>query len=210
MKLYMMPVAPNPTRVRLYVAEKRDGGADIPLCEVRIDLAKNEQNTPQHLARNPFGRVPVLELPDATHLCESLAIIEYLEECYPEPPMIGRDPAARARVRELERVAETGVLQPVAGVVHATNSPLGLDPDPAIAAYFDRSLTRSLAVLDDTLSDGRTFLAGDACSIADCTLQAAFQFARYARLDVYSTYGNLHRWDEAYRARPAAAAVLML
>ena len=206
----MMPVAPNPTRVRLYVAEKREGGALMAFTEVRVNLVKGEQNAPEHLARNPFGRVPVLELADGSYLGESLAIIEYLEECYPEPPMIGREPRSRARVRELERIAEMGVLQPVARIVHATTSPLGLDPDPGIAAYFERSLVKPLAVLDDTLSDGRAFLAGDAGSIADCTLQAALQFARYAKLDVCSPFDNLRRWDEAYRARPAASAVLSL
>jgi glutathione S-transferase len=206
----MIPVAPNPTRVRLYAAEKRAGGAEIDLTEVRVNLAKGEQNSAEHLARNPFGRVPVLELPDGTYLGESLAIVEYLEERYPEPPMIGREPEKRARVRELERIAEMGVLQPVARIVHATNSPLGLEPSPAIAAYFRRPLDKALAVLDEKLSDGRAFVAGDTCSIADCTLQAAFQFARYGKIDVFSTSESLRRWDESYRSRPAAAAVLTL
>jgi glutathione S-transferase len=210
MKLYMVPVAPNPTRVRLYVAEKRAGGADIELSELRINLMKGEQDSADHLARNPFGRVPVLELGDGTFLGESLAIVEYLEECHPEPPMIGREPGERARVRELERIAEMGVLQPVARIVHATNSPLGLEPDPRMAAYFRPVLEKALRVLDEKLSDGRGFVAGDTCSIADCTLQAAFQFARYGKVDVYSTFENLPRWDENYRARPAATAVLTL
>ena len=210
MKLYMVPVAPNPTRVRLYVAEKRAGGADIDLTEVLINLKKGEQNSAGHLARNPFGRVPVLELPDGTFLGESLAIVEYLEECHPEPPMIGREPQERARVRELERIAEMGALGPIARIVHATNSPLGVEPNPAIAAYFRPALEKSLGVLDETLSDGRTFLAGAACSIADCTLQAAFQFARFGKLEAYSQFNNLRRWDERYRARPPAAEVLTL
>ena len=85
----MMPVAPNPTRVRLYVAEKREGGADMALTEVRVNLVKGEQNAPEHLARNPFGRSPVLGLDDGSYLTESLAIIEYLEERYPEPDLLG-------------------------------------------------------------------------------------------------------------------------
>lgn len=210
MNLYMVPVAPNPTRVRLYVAEKRAGGAEIELIEIRINLVKGEQNSAEHLARNPLGRVPVLELAHGTFIGESLAIMEYLEECYPEPSMIGREPQERARVRELERIAEMGALQPIARIVHATNSPLGLEPNPEMAAYFRPVLDRSLGVLDETLSDGRVFVAGDTCSIADCTLQAAFQFARYGKVDVNSTFENLHRWDENYRARPAATIVLTL
>ena len=210
MNLYIMPVAPNPTKVRLYVAEKIAAGAEIDVTETQINLVKGEQNTAEHLARNPFGRLPVLELPDGTHLGESLAIIEYLEECHPEPPMIGREPLERARVRELERIAEMGVLQPVARIVHATNSPLGIEPNPDIAAVFRRVLDKALGVLDDTLADGRSLVAGDCCSIADCTLQAAFQFARFGKLDACASFEHLCRWDENYRARPAASAILVM
>lgn len=208
MKLYVTPVAPNPTRVRLYVAEKNAAGADIDVTEIRVNLIKGEQNAAEHLARSPFGRVPVLELPDGTFLGESLAIIEYLEERHPTPPMIGREPLERARTRELERFAEMGVLQPVARIVHATNSPLGIDANPEIAAFFRPPLDKALGVLDRTFADGRPFVAGECCSIADCTLQAAFQFARFANLDSYSSFAHVCRWDENYRARSAAGAVL--
>jgi len=210
LKLYVTPVAPNPTRVRLYVAEKIAAGAKMDLSEVRVNLIKGEQNSAEHLARNPFGRVPVLELADGSSLGESLAIMEYLEELYPEPPMIGREPLERARVRELERIAELGVLQPVARIVHATNSPLGHAPDPGIANQSRSVLEKALGVLEGAIADGREFVAGDRCTIADCTLQAAFQFARYGKFDAYDSCPYLLRWDEAYRARPAAATVLAM
>ena len=85
MLLYVFPVAPNPTRVRLYLAEKKIAGARIDLEEVNVDLRAGQQRSPEHLARNPFGRLPVLELADGTHLTESLAVIQYLEELYPDP-----------------------------------------------------------------------------------------------------------------------------
>ena len=97
MKLYTFPLAPNPTKVRVYLKEK---GLDIP--EQTVDLLAGEQQQPAFQAINPLGGVPVLELDDGTRLCESLAIIEYLEELHPEPPMIGTDPLERARVRALE------------------------------------------------------------------------------------------------------------
>ena len=78
----------------------------------------------------------MLELDDGSYLTESLPIIEYLEETSPEPPMIGRSAIERARVRELERLADIGVLIPVARVVHATKSPLGWPPSPEVAALF--------------------------------------------------------------------------
>ena len=208
MKLYFFPIAPNPTKVRLYLAEKAAAGTEIELTQVLVDLPKGEQKRPEHLARNPFGRLPVLELDDGTHLIESLAIIEYLEELHPEPPLIGSDALERARVRELERIAELGVLLPVARIIHATNSPLGLAAVPEIAAHFRRALPEALAVLDARLADGRRFLASDRPTIADCTLQAALQFARFGKVELDAAFGNLARWDAAYRERPGARAVL--
>lgn len=210
MRLYAFPVAPNPTRVRLYLAEKRAGGALLDVQEVAVNLREGEQSSPEHLARNPFGRLPVLELDDGTFLTESLAIIEYLEELAPEPPMIGRDALERARVRELERVAELGVLLPVARIVHATRSPLGLPPMPEVAAYFRTVLAKALEVLDARLADGRPFVAGERASIADCTLAAAFQFGRFGAVEIAPTFENLARWDRAYRERPASRSALSL
>jgi glutathione S-transferase len=208
MKLYVFPVAPNPTKVRLYLAEKAAGGATIDLPQVIVDLRAGEQKTPAHLARNPFGKLPVLELDDGSYLIESLAIIEYLEECYPDPPLIGRTGVERARVRELERIAELGVLLPVGRIIHATNSPLGLPPNPGVAAHFRSVLPEALRVLNERLSDGRPFVAGERPSIADCTLAAAFQFARFGGVEIDSGLQNLTRWDVRYRERPAAKSVL--
>jgi glutathione S-transferase len=210
MKLYVFPIAPNPTKVRLYLAEKAAAGVKIEITEVMVDLREGEQKRTEHLSRNPFGRLPVLELGDGTHLIESLAIIEYLEEQHPDPPMIGRDALERVRVRELERIAELGVLFPVARIIHATNSPLGLPPVPEMAAYFRGVLPEALRVLDDRLADGRSFVAGERPTIADCTLQAAFQFARFGNVEIDPAVSNLIRWDREYRERPCVQAVLSL
>ena len=134
MRLYVFPVAPNPTKVRPYLAEKAAGGATIDLDQVKVDFAQREQRGAAHLARNPFGTLPVLELDDGSCLVESLAIIEYLEETHPQPPMIGRTALERARVRDLERIADVRVLLPLVQIIHATNSPLGYAPNPAVAA----------------------------------------------------------------------------
>lgn len=210
MKLYVFPVAPNPTRVRLYLAEKQAGGAAIPIEEVMVSLIEGEQKQPEHLARNPFGTLPVLELTDGTHLCESETILEYLEEVYPEPPLLGRDPVERARARQLERIAEVRVLDPIARYVHATRSPLGRPPLPQVAAECAEAIPEGLAVLDEQLSDGRAFLAGPDLTLADCTLAAALQFARFRDAPVDPAFTHVARWDRAFRERPSAQAVLTL
>jgi glutathione S-transferase len=210
MKLYMFQVAPNPTRVRLYLAEKKAAGAEINITEVIVSLPQGEQKGAAHLKRNPFGKLPVLELDDGTHLIESLAIIEYLEELFPDPPMIGTDPLERARVRELDRIADLGVLIAVARIIHATNSPLKLPPVPEVAEQARAALPDALRFLDDRLADGRAFLAGDRPTIADCTLGAAFQFARFGQVEIDPAFTHLARWDAAFRQRPAAQSVLVV
>lgn len=209
MKLYVYSIAPNPTKVRLYLAEKRAGGAALDVVEITVDLRRGEQRGAEHLARHPLGKLPVLELDDGTCLAESLPIIEYLEETCPAPALIGRTALQRARVRQIERIADQGVLMPVAGIIHATRSPLGWPPNPGLAEFLGGVLPPALAYLDGVLADGRPFLAGADVSIADCTLAAALQFARFGRMPPDPALGHLARWDDRYRARPAARAVLV-
>lgn len=209
MKLYCFMVAPNPTKVRLYLAEKAAGGCSMPVEEVEVSLIEGEQRKAEHLARNPAGTLPVLELDDGTYLTESLSIIEYLEDLYPDPPMFGADALSRARGRELERKVETGILNNVGHLVHTTKSPLGLPANPPVADYFRARLDAQLDRFNESLSDGRPFLLGDAVSVADCTLAAALQFARFAGIDAVASHPEIARWDNAYRARPVAAGVIV-
>ena len=84
MKLFDSMIAPNPRRVRMFLAEK---GTEIPLFP--IDITQKENREPPFLAKNPIGKLPVLELDDGTYIAESGAICEYLEELWPEPPLLG-------------------------------------------------------------------------------------------------------------------------
>lgn len=211
MKLYVFPVAPNPTKVRLYLAEKAAAGRRIPLEEVTVDLLSKAQRSPEHLARNPFGTLPVLETEGGQLLIESLVIIDYLEELFPDPPLFGADPERRALARQIERIVDLGVLLPIARIVHATDSPVGYPANPAVAQYFRREkLPRSLDWLETLLGDGRPWLAGDAVTVGDCTLAAGLQFGRFRKLDFVADHPRLAAWDARYRARPTAREVLSL
>ncbi len=202
MKLYYFHVAPNPMKIRLYLAEKEDGGVQIPMTEVLIDLRAGEQNSPEHTARNYFRSVPVLELDDGSYLIESLPAMEYLEELYPMPSLVGRTAIERARIRQLERIAETRVLNPLARFVHSTRSPLGLPPSLDIAKSARKTFTKGLAFFNELLADGREFIAGGQPSIADCTLAAGLNFGRYGGFEYDPNLTNLARWDMSYLARP--------
>ena len=210
MKLYMFPVAPNPTRVRLYLAEKRAGGAQLEIEEIPVSLVEGEQRTSEHLARNPFGKLPVLEMDSGETLFESLSIIDYLEELHPSPPLFGTTPLERARARQLERIVDLGVLLPIARIVHATRSPLGLPPNPAVADFHRKILPRQLAHLEGSMDDGRTFLGGDRVTVADCTLAAALQFGRFRELEFLSEYPALRAWDGRYRKRSEIEGILVV
>lgn len=209
MKLYSLPGAPNPTKVALYIAEKTALGIDLGVEQLVVNVFKNEQNSPEHLARNPFGAMPVLETSDGSFLFESLPIIEYLEELHPRPSMWGDHAETRAQARVLERVADVRMLNPSAGYVHATNSPLGIDANATIAANCQQQFEKGLAYLNELLGDGREFVAGSQVTVADCTLQAALQFLRFRELEDLSAYPEVARWSDAYRARGVVQDVLV-
>ena len=208
MKLYMLPAAPNPTKVMLYIAERAHAGTDMDIEQIVVNTLKGRQREPEHLARNPFGTLPVLELDDGSYLIESRSIIGYLEDKYPQGALLSGDVETRAKARDLERTVEMRVAQPLGRYVHAVNSPLGLPPDPAAAAEIEESLPTALGYLEDLLADGRACLTGEQVSIADCTLQSGFQFARFGKVDLLGDFTALKAWDERYRARPAAIDVL--
>ena len=202
MKVYDFVGAPNPKKLRVYLAEK---GLAIP-C-VPVNIVAGENRTPDFLKKNPLGGLPVLELDDGSHLTESLAIIEYLEELNPKPPMIGTTPRERARVRELERIVDLGILGAVGAYFQNTH--------PFMAQRFKQSadtaenakarLSNTLKVLDAAIGN-KPFVAGDKPTIADCTLLAALEFAEFAQAPVEGSVKNVHRWYEDFKKRPSASA----
>ena len=210
MKLYWFQVAPNPTKVRLYIAEKIAGGAAIELEGVVVKLPKGEQRSPAHRARNPFESLPVLELDDGSCLVESLSIIDYLEEMYPLPPMWGLEPRERAEARQVERIVEQRLLNPLIAYVHATRSPTGRPANEHVAQWACSEWPAALLYLDQRLADGRAFLMGESVSVADCTLAATLQFARYNQTDLLQGLDALAQWDSQYRERSVARMVLSL
>lgn len=208
MKLYMVPLAPNPTKVMLYIAERENAGVGMNVEQVVVNTVKGRHKEPEHLARNPFGTVPTLELDDGSYLVESLAIIDYLERKFPERCMLPEQPEAYGRARDLERIVDLRLAGPMGSYAHAVNSPLGYPRDDAKAAQMEAAMQAPLDYLEGLLGDDRPLLLGDAVSVADLTLQASLQFTRYVEADVFGERPLLKAWDTRYRERPAAQAVL--
>jgi glutathione S-transferase len=202
MKLHEFAGAPNPKKVRVYLAEK---GIDV--ASQPVDIITGENRKPEFLKKNPMGGLPVLELDDGTFLPESLAIIEYFEELHPNPPMIGTTPLERARVRALERLCELSVLGRIAVVFQNTHplfaSRLKQSADAAESAR--SALAANLKVLDEKIGSN-PFVAGDKPTIADCTLFAAIGFAEFGQIAIDPSVKNVHRWYESFKQRPSASA----
>jgi glutathione S-transferase len=202
MKIYDFAGAPNPKKLRVYLAEK---GLKVP-CE-QVNIVTGENRTPEFLKKNPLGGLPVLELDDGSFLTESLAIMEYFEELHPEPPMIGSTPLERARVRALERMIEIGVLLRVATIFQNTHPFMaGRIKQSADAAENARTqLAGTLKVINEKIGSHK-LVAGGRPTIADCTLFAALEFAEFAGVPLDPAFANVARWYAAFRQRPSASA----
>ena len=202
MKLYDFGGAPNPKRLRVFLAEK---GIQVPIEPV--DIVSGENRKPDFLKKNPLGGLPVLQLDDGSYLPESLAIMEYFEELHPEPAMIGKTPVERARTRAAERIAELGVLGSVATIFQNTSPFMaGRLKQSADAAENARArLHANLKVLDELIGS-QPFVAGAKPSIADCTLLAALDFAAFAGVEIDPAFKNVGRWYSSFRQRPSAQA----
>lgn len=204
MRLHQDPRAPNPRRVRIYLAEK--GLADqVTLVEVPLATRANEE--PAFLARNPIGLVPVLELDDGRHLRESMAIIRYLEELHPDPPLWGTDAWSRATIEMWNRTAELEVLFPVAQVFRNSHAfwQGRLRQAPEFADIMREHTLKRMAWLDRELA-ARPYLAGDTFSVADITLLCGLDFGKVSNLRVGDETPNLLRWHREVSARPSARA----
>lgn len=201
MKAYVFPFAPNPRKLLVYLGEKK---LDIP-TEV-VDIASGQNRTPEFLKKNPLGGLPVLQLDDGSYLTESLAIIEYLEELNPKPPMLGGTPVERARIREMERIVELGVLGAIATYFQNTHPFMAgrVKQSPDAAENARNRLATSMKVVDDRIG-GKPFAAGDRPSIADCTLLAALEFGEFAGASLDPSFKNVGRWYAAFKERPSAA-----
>jgi glutathione S-transferase len=208
MKLYMVPLAPNPTKVMLYIAEREAEGAEFGIEQIVVNTVKGRHREPEHLARNPFGTVPTLELDDGRYIVESLAIIEYLEDRWPEGRLNEGTPEERAHARDVERIVDLRLGGPMGQFGHATNSPLGRPPDPELAQRCLDAMRTPLDYLEGQLADGRSLLLGERVSVADCTLASYLQFVRFVEADVIGERPLLRAWDARFRARPAPASVL--
>ena len=209
MKLYDCKMAPNPRRVRIFIAEK---GLQIPAVEVSI--IEGENLKPEYLKVNPRGLLPVLELDDGTRLDETQAICRYLEETHPEPNLMGRTTLERAQIESWQRHMEfdgmTAVSEVVRNSIPAFSSrglPGVTQPVAAIPALVERgtqSVKRFYDRLEQRLKESE-YVGGNRFSIADITAICVVDVAKNRiNLPIPGENKQTQRWYEAVSARPSA------
>src|ERR1700731_2548359 len=203
MKLYDGGRAPNPRRTRVFLAEK---GIKVPLQQV--DLGALEHMSAAYAAISPLKRVPALVLDDGTVITESIAICRYFEALQPEPALFGRGALDSARVEMWNRRLELHLLFPVSHVFRNSHPAMKAMEVPQVPAWAEANKPRILefiALLDSELGD-RSFIAGDAFTVADITGFVAVDFMKPAKLAVPDGLKNLKRWHADIAGRPSASA----
>jgi glutathione S-transferase len=203
MKLYDGGKAPNPRRVRIFLAEK---GIEVPL--VPVDMGAMEHKGEAVAGRNPLQRLPVLELDDGTILTETVAICRYFEELHPMPPLFGTGPLERAMVEMWQRRIEFHLFMPVAQAFRHIHPAMKDWEVPQIPEWGEANKPKALEFLGmlDRELGGREFAAGDAFSIADITGLISIDFMKPARIAVPDELTHVRRWHAALKARPSADA----
>ena len=203
MKLYDGGRAPNPRRVRVFLAEK---GITIP--SEQVDISKMEQKTPEFTAINPMQRVPALALDDGTGIAESMAICRYFEELRTEPPLFGRGAKEVALVEMWSRRMELNFLAPVAAVFRHLHPAAKDMVQPQVVELCDANkpkVIEFLEFLDGDLKD-RLFAAGDHYTVADITGMIAADFMRVSKMSIPDELANVRRWHSHVAERPSAKA----
>ena len=209
MKLYEYTAAPNPLRVRMFLAEK-----EIEIEKVQIDLGKGEQFSEAFRKINPLCDVPVLQLDDGTCISQVNAICRYFEEAYPDTPLFGRNAVECAMVESQDHQAQIGIGMAGAEVFRNTSpgfkdraltGPHNYAQIPALA---ERGLLRVGHAFEDLNKHfaQSQFMVGDYFSIADITAYAFIGFARWSKLTIPEQCTDLQRWFNDVKSRPSAQA----
>jgi maleylpyruvate isomerase len=175
MKLYGYWRSSSAWRVRIALGIKQ-----LEVETVPVHLLDNQQHRSEHARRNPMQQVPVLEVEHegrTRYLGQSIAIIEYLEERYPEPPLLPADPILRARVRQLAEIVNSGIqpFQNLAVLQHLEQIAPEVDRKGWAAHFISAGLSALEALARETAG---TYLVGDRVSMADVYLVPQLYAAR--------------------------------
>jgi len=203
MKLYDGGRAPNPRRVRIFLAEK---GISVPIEPV--DIGAGAHKSEAYTAINPLQRLPALVLDDGTVLTESIAICRYFEALQPAPVLFGTGAIEIALVEMWQRRVELTLMAAIQAVFRHLHPGMAQLQQPQIAEWGEINKPRVLEflqLLDRELS-GRRYIAADTFSVADITGLVTIDLMKPAKLTVPGEFTNVLRWHAEVSARPSAKA----
>lgn len=203
MLLYHDLRAPNPRRVRIFLAEK-----GVAYDTIEVSIAASAHQTPEFRKKNPLALLPVLELADGKILRESMAICRYIEELYPEPNLFGADAWERAQIEQWNRHAELELLIPIAQVFRNTNAFWNgkIKQSPEFGAIMREVVGGRFDWFEGELAQ-RPYLAGPRFTVADITALCAIDFGKVSNLRIKAeTHPNLAAWHTRISERPSAKA----
>ena len=203
MLLYQDPQAPNPRRVRVFLAEK-----GVPYDTTEVLLANAANQTPEFRMKNPLMLLPVLELPDGRVLRESMAICRYIEELHPEPNLWGTDAWERAQIEMWNRHAELELLWPIAQVFRNSHKYwVGkIKQAPEFATVMRELISERYVWFDSELAK-RPYIAGDRFTVADITALCAIDFGKVSQIRIDpAVTPNLAAWRARIGERPSSKA----
>lgn len=195
--------APNPRRVRIFLAEK-----NLKVPTELLSIVAGEHKKPEFLAVNPLGQIPALKLDDGDVITESLSICRFFEALNPDPPMFGKGPKGVAEVDMWVRRIELRLMVPVGMVWMHTHPFTARVVVPQYTEFGESNRPRALAAMryfDESLA-GRNWLVGKDYSIADITLLTTIDFAIFIGIAIPDDMPNLAAWHERASARPSAQA----
>ncbi len=195
--------APNPRRVRVFLAEK---GIHVPFEQVEI--MSGAHKSAEFAKLNPVQRVPVLILNDGTAISESMAICRYFEGIQPEPSLFGRTPIEIALIEMWNRRAELNFFFPVAHYFRHTHPAMAGLEIPQVEQWGEANKPRVaeiIRIFDERLS-ASPFLAGERFSVADITAMIAADFMKPARLAIPDDALHFKRWYAEASSRPSHKA----
>jgi len=201
--------APNPRRVRMFMAEK-----NLEIPTVQVDFAAGEQLTDAYRAKNPFCDIPMLELDDGTVISQVNGICRYLEAAYPEPNLYGVDAKEQGIIAMWDNYTFTqGMLSVADGFRNFSkgmqnHAVLGTRPYAQIPELAERGKNRTKDFMDDMNGylANREYVACDRFSAADITTLVAIDFAKRIKIEIDDSLTNLKRWYDQVSSRPSAKA----
>jgi glutathione S-transferase len=202
MKLYQS-IGPNPRAVKIFIAEK---GLDLP--RVEIDLPAGENRQPPHLARNPSGQTPTLELDDGACLAEITAICEYLEEKTPNPPLIGSTPEERAETRMWTRRVDIRICEPMANGFRFGEG-LPMFRERVLCVPEASAGLKAMARNGEEWLEGQLkgpWICGERFTMADIVLFSFIEFGGVVGQPLDPGLPKLTAWFDRVKARPSVSA----